>query len=641
MLDAAERSAVEAESHKLRLALKTWETDWAHDHGGVKPARDDISRNPEIAKKYKAYNQARALLSGKTLVTSDVKRDGSRRKRKQEPAPSITAAATDTQPIQTPSKRVRATKLATPSRAAKSATPSQPNGGYCDVYLERTPSISRKLFSPVVPTSIGPTPQRDGRVLGLFDILDEEEKKTKKRSAVAATPSKRTLVNADAALEHGRQGLGQASAAVLEGTPRKQTVDVDAYRSDEEDSEIPINVRRLGRTPMSSGRRNLLNQFTAGGSGAAPFAIDRNSRSTTQNSNGALGTTPLKPRNNVNQTAPRQQLLATPSKGSNNDLQQYFATPAFLRRQPSALAPVDENGEFMSPPGKLRLPRKPLMRGLSSVLASLRKAEDDALDEQLDVLRDLERSEDVKSSSKPRSQPSMQRHLEKLTQPTQTSESAKLAADIEVEDSQAQGQARQDQEWEQQDLEHRELELYEQEKAKLERQNQILDPDHVAGGLLGGFDDEGLYDSPPEDQLGRDGQPLRVYKKKGQKRTTRLSHMRPTRTKRPPVGSMADLESDNENEDGDRVRGERDPDASDFEVSSGVRIGVDGERNGSNNSKISKVGGKGAEKAAVGPISKAVRKVNELAHANFKRLKLRNSGSKGGPGFNSRFRRRR
>ena len=42
-----------------------------------------------------------------------------------------------------------------------------------------------------------------------------------------------------------------------------------------------------------------------------------------------------------------------------------------------------------------------------------------------------------------------------------------------------------------------------------------------------------------------------------------------------------------------------------------------------------------------GKIKKAARKVNELAHANFKRLKLRNNGAKGGPSFSSRFRRRR
>jgi DNA replication regulator SLD2 len=33
--------------------------------------------------------------------------------------------------------------------------------------------------------------------------------------------------------------------------------------------------------------------------------------------------------------------------------------------------------------------------------------------------------------------------------------------------------------------------------------------------------------------------------------------------------------------------------------------------------------------------------VNAVAHQNFKRLKLRNSGARGGPAHNSRFRRRK
>ncbi|CAK7208689.1 hypothetical protein SCUCBS95973_000187 [Sporothrix curviconia] len=635
MLNAAERTAVEAESQQLRLALKTWETAWAREHGGAKPAREDISRNPDIARKYKAYNYTRALLSGKASTSSGAKKDESRRKRKQALAPSTAAAPADTQPMQTPSKRMRATVTrATPSRAVPSATPTQAGGGgYLDAHLDMTPSISRKLFSPVVPTSIGPTPQRDGRVLGLFDVLNEEEEKRAKRSAVAATPSKRATAEADAA--RGQSGQrAEASAAVLGATPRKQTLNVEAYKSDDddddnEDGDNVINARRLGRTPMSSGRRNLLNHFTAGGRGAGPFAIiDRSTSSTAaRESNSALGTTPLKPRADDNQTAAHQRnLLTTPSKGNGDGLQHAFATPAFLRRQSSALAPVDENGEFMSPPGKLRLPRKPLMRGLSSVLASLRQAEDDALDEQLDVLRDLESSADM--NAPPRPPPPSRRPSAKAAngQPSNT---------VEVEDSQVQGpqeNPQEQQDWEQHELEQRELELYEQKQAKLEQQKQLLGPDHAAGGLLGGFDDEGRYDSPPEDQLGRDGQPLRVFKKKGQKRTTRLSNIRPTRTKRPAAGAMAENDSDNEN--GGEANENEDPNASDSEFGSGAEGDVPVGRKAGKAKKTT-------DKTANGPVKKAVRKVNELAHANFKRLKLRNNGAKGGPGFNSRFRRRR
>ena len=42
-----------------------------------------------------------------------------------------------------------------------------------------------------------------------------------------------------------------------------------------------------------------------------------------------------------------------------------------------------------------------------------------------------------------------------------------------------------------------------------------------------------------------------------------------------------------------------------------------------------------------GEMKITARKVNAMAHQNFKRLKLRNSGAKGGPGHNSRFRRKK
>ena len=48
---------------------------------------------------------------------------------------------------------------------------------------------------------------------------------------------------------------------------------------------------------------------------------------------------------------------------------------------------------------------------------------------------------------------------------------------------------------------------------------------------LGGFDDEAMFDSEPEEAKGQDGQPLKVYKKKGQKRTTRRVKMKPVRSK--------------------------------------------------------------------------------------------------------------
>lgn len=464
-MDENLRAAYESQSQQLRIDLKTWETEWAKTHEGTKPGREDIKANQDIGRsleqkryqsanhctalKYKQYNKVRDILSGKIPPPSNEPR-----KRKS-----------DTLPAQTPTKRTK--NIQTPS---KNRTQDH------DEELMNTPAISRKLFSPASVTSVGPTPQRDGRVLGLFDLLVEKE---------LGTPSKQ-----DSAARSG-------SARKVNATPSKRSATMD----DEENE-------RLGRTPMSSSKRQRLNHFM----------------------------TPLKNKDG-------NKDVVTPSSVSK--LQ--FDTPAFLKR--NTLPVLDENGDFDAP-APLRLPRKPFTRGLSEIVASLRKVEEEKLDDDLDALRDAE--EEGMGEPRPKTLfPSKPKH------------------DILVEDTQA-----------------RQL-------------------------PLGGFDDEALYDSPVEEE----GNPTRVYKKKGQKRTTRMVKMRPTRTKRPEnmgENPQSDIENDETQAGGEDA-------GSDFE----------------------EVKEKKPTQKKEGTVRKAARKVNELAHANFQRLKLRNHGAKGGPGFNSRFRRRR
>jgi hypothetical protein len=183
--------------------------------------------------------------------------------------------------------------------------------------------------------------------------------------------------------------------------------------------------------------------------------------------------------------------------------------------------------------------------------------------------------------------------------------------------------------------------------------------------LLSAFDDEGLYDSPPEDG-GRQQQPTRVFKKRGQKRTTRRANLRPTRVKRQTSQAGADDEDDDDDDDAvipetqlastattavnedDELR-LSEPDTgggsdSDEEF-------VDARDDGKNNNKKKTAAlqqkqsasnkDKDKPEAADGVVKRAVRKVKATAHANFKRLKLRNSGAKGGQAHNSRWRRRR
>lgn len=48
IMDSQTKSEYEAKSHRLRLDLKKWETDWAQSHDGKKPGRNDIKENKDI-----------------------------------------------------------------------------------------------------------------------------------------------------------------------------------------------------------------------------------------------------------------------------------------------------------------------------------------------------------------------------------------------------------------------------------------------------------------------------------------------------------------------------------------------------------------------------------------------------------------
>ncbi|EHK23457.1 uncharacterized protein TRIVIDRAFT_37545 [Trichoderma virens Gv29-8] len=472
-MDENLKKEYEARAQKVRADLKQWEADWAKTHGGKKPGREDIKNTPVIAQKYKDYNKLRDIIAGKLAPPPDT----STSKQKHEKRKS------DVVPVGTPMKRAKHAE--TPSKRLA------PNG---DEYMN-SPAISRKLFSPAPVTSIGPTPQRDGKVLGLFDLLVEREfksplKGTSHPTISLATPSK------------PRSSLFEEATA------------------------------NLGRTPTSTSKRKLFS-------------------------------TPMKKREG-------QNTAGTPTSVSK--LQ--FDTPAFLKRH--SLPTLDENTTFDAPP--LRLPRKPLVRGLSEIVASLRKVEEEQLDDDLEALREAEADAEAESRGP-------------ILPPMKPQEP----------------QAKQD----------------------------ILEPDSQTKQLpLGGFDDEGMYDSPTEDAVDRDGRPMKIFKKKGQKRTTRRVNMRPVRAKR--LTNLAEANESDGEEDEDYTIADTQAQTGRSDVA-GESDGEfeDGDEDDTPDTKVKKPA------KEEGVVKKTARKVNQLAHANFHRLKLRNHGAKGGPGYNSRFRRKR
>ncbi|KAK4218399.1 putative dna replication regulator sld2 protein [Rhypophila decipiens] len=585
-----DRSTYELRCNKLRAELKQWENEWAKTSGGKKPSREDIKQNSEISNKYKEYNNLRDTLAGKIKPTKTlpsaarheetVAKQEQRRKRKQDRDIVLP-------PSRTPQKR---------SKHAQTPLKSQT---YADVEFSAavSPSLSRKLFgSPELPTSVDPTPQRDGRVLGLWDLL-------------SATPSRST----------GDDATSSKNTRQTNATPSKHN-----GIPDNDDALATANANRLNRTPNSS-RMNKFLLDELPGMMTPIHKRDRNLQPTDK----------------------------TPSSRSVSKL--HFATPAFLRRSTAPLPAVGENGEWKVHP--IKLPRKPNARGLSNMVASLRKLEEEALDDGLEVMREMEMEAEARESLAPGSKP-----IANVATAATATGSDEAAGAERTDDTTPTTTVQQEK-----------IVPHEEEQQRPERPL-----------LLGGFDDEVLYDSEEEQQLDR-GQPLRVFKKKGQKRTTRKVKMKPSIVKRQqPIAANGD---DDDKDDDDEVlvpetqfdstkSGQHleegnalllDEDASGSEFDDGDLLhdinDDDDDDDGTKKKKRAKLKKTPKQQETVkdkkkkskvvaeeeeedkenggGIVKKTIRKVKATAFANFKRLKLKNNGAKGGPGHNSRFRRRR
>ncbi|KAF1945795.1 hypothetical protein EJ02DRAFT_368660 [Clathrospora elynae] len=195
------KDETEQRCNVLRQDLKVWEKKFAAQNEGRKAGRDDIKANAEISQKYKEYNKLRLQLSSKQAPQTPSKRTAGR---KSTPDVERTPKAIHNTLTFTPMKRKREQEDAPETEDAE-------------------------FLSPQGPSVIGPTPQRDGIVLGLFDMLQ------------AGTPSKHRTI------------LGDVGLNVLQTPSRKLQ---------ETASETSLESRARGeRTPMSAGKRFLFNQF--------------------------------------------------------------------------------------------------------------------------------------------------------------------------------------------------------------------------------------------------------------------------------------------------------------------------------------------------------------------------------------------
>ncbi|KAJ5769242.1 hypothetical protein N7520_003801 [Penicillium odoratum] len=333
------RAEVAAQAVAVRAELKVWEKEFATTHDGKKAGREDIKQRPDIAAKYKEYGRLKNLEAALTRRENRQQEADSPRKRKH----TSPTGPSNTNIDVTPRKSSRGL-FATPSRNRN----SQVHPSELDPY--DSPSAMRRLFSPSthgqmpapspLKPAIGPTPQRDGKALGLFDMLSES-------GGSQATPS----------AKRQRDVLAAGFR-----TPSKPKLFEPIAEEPEEEG-----TSRLSRTPASSTKQfylaNLFATPTTMRYAAMVEAEDNNAQE-----------------KNTQETEPAASQHSNPS-----------GTPSFLRRSNSGRypAPTTNEGPGLSPIAS-RKPRQFAGRGLSHLVKGLREMEEERMEDEWDMLREIE-----------------------------------------------------------------------------------------------------------------------------------------------------------------------------------------------------------------------------------------------------------
>lgn len=268
---------------------------------------------------------------------------------------------TETNNHYTPRKARR--EIITPSK--HNINPSHP--ARLDPY--DSPSVFRRLFSPTthrqsqqpsplpLKTAIGPTPQRNGKILGLFDMLSASGGST-------ATPSAKRVTALDHAVVQtpSRRKMGQK----LDGIP--ESADNEGNVGDDDEYEHTI---AMGRTPASSSKRLYLERL---------FATPTTLRFATM----------MEDEEN-NQP---QRILYQKAEEAQTDDKDALAsgTPSFLRRSNSGRYMSSNDNDPANPlsPIGVRKHQRYNGKGLSALVQGLRDMENERMEDDWDVLNEIE-----------------------------------------------------------------------------------------------------------------------------------------------------------------------------------------------------------------------------------------------------------
>ncbi|KAK6345094.1 regulatory particle non-ATPase [Orbilia javanica] len=218
----------------LKLKIKAWEKDFAVQNDGKPPSRQDISANSKIAARYSEYQKLKKQLG---LESSQTAKPQSTSKPAEKPTTATTATATIPQ---NPSAHPSQTPLKTSANPFFFTPTSRPE--LQGSFYSPSPSAVRQL-KWMKKGYVSPTPQKNGKVLGLFDKLP----------GMTPTPPKRPREAEDGAI----------LVKLTDSTKKSRALNDRAFEdSDDEDAYVPLDPTTPSRkrryefqTPLSKKNR--------------------------------------------------------------------------------------------------------------------------------------------------------------------------------------------------------------------------------------------------------------------------------------------------------------------------------------------------------------------------------------------------
>ncbi|KAK5115458.1 hypothetical protein LTR62_001117 [Meristemomyces frigidus] len=162
---------LEKQVAELRAELKAWEGDFAKRNGGRKASREDISADAIVSNKYREFHRLRRPIRQ------------SKEGQLEARSPPNTRIAQRASPHKRDALREGSGNAvtATPSRRQKSVM-------ILDVVDEEEQEV--EATPAFIRCALGPTPQKDGQVLGLFDMpVSATPSRTNKTAHIPDMPS--------------------------------------------------------------------------------------------------------------------------------------------------------------------------------------------------------------------------------------------------------------------------------------------------------------------------------------------------------------------------------------------------------------------------------------------------------------------